>query len=180
MVSYVWVNDPPISEVTPEAFRGYITRLGNAVADENVQEVLRAMDGCLADQDSVGSRCYAYVMDGMPVSLMIMSGGMSKKIDELVGHPQAEGSGSIMVEYAVNIANGRLTLDSLNANSTGFWKAMGAVESGDLPAQKAQGGCKMKLVASESPKWISVGNKWRLKKYADQGLNKFSTTQEPG
>lgn len=177
MANYVWVNDPPISEVTPEAFRGHMDRLGSAVGDANVQEVLRAMEGCLADQDSAGSRCYAYLIDGMPVSLMIMSGGMSKKIDELVGHPQAEGSGSIMVEFAVNTANGRLTLDSLNANSTGFWKAMGAEEIGELTAQKAQGGCKMRLVASESPKWVSVGNKWRLKKYADQGLTKFSTTQ---
>jgi hypothetical protein len=195
MSGYTWITDPPVAEVARVdfpavigTFRANVGNYGNHLGtDEGAQqlgfigEVLDAMLGCLADADAAASKCFVYRLVGQPVALMILSGGMSPKLDELTAHPGAEGAGTIMVEFAVNWSKaqgkeGRLILDSLNAKSTGFWTAMGFVKYAELPAQAAAGGCKMRLNPVGNAKWSNVGGKWRLKKYADQGLTHYSTT----
>lgn len=88
------------------------------------------------------------------VALLIVSGGFSKKIDELVAK---KGFGGRMVEFAMNVCNGRATLDSFDAASTTFWSRVGFLKFAELPAQQAQGGCKMRLVCPNSEKWYNDG-----------------------
>lgn len=195
MAVYTWITDPPVIEVDHgefirliAVFRRNLGVYGDNTNTEDgrkqlgfINEVLDAMLGCLDDPDSAQSKCFAYMIDGAPVALMILSGGMSPKLDELTAHPGAEGAGTIMVEHAVNWSQaqgkaGRLVLDSLNRKSTGFWTAMGFEKYAELPAQAADGGCKMRLNPAASDKWSSVGGKWRLNKYYDQGLTHYSTS----
>lgn len=179
MANYRWVNDPPIRQVESAAFGGFIAHMRQSLATwggniENQNKVLDLMGHCLEDEEC---RFYAYIIDGAPAALMVMSGGMAKKLDELVGHPGAEGAGSIMVEHAVNLAGGNLSLDSLNTASTNFWRdSMGFERTGDLNVPGEVGSCKMRLQALRSDKWVRVANRWRLKKYHDQGLSLYSET----
>lgn len=171
---YTWVTDPPVRRLAANvfiqqigAFRG---SLGHVAPGENTVRVVAAigkiLDAMRDIADDPDVRLFAYMVDGFPVGLLIMSGGMAPKIDEMVGHPGAEGAGSILTEFAINSTRaGTLSLDSLNKESTGFWTAMGFEKTGELHVHGEVGSCKMQLKAASSDKWQSVGGQWRLKKY---------------
>ena len=93
------------------------------------------------------------------VSLLVISGGMSKKIDELVAK---KGYGGRTVEFAMNVCNGRASLESFDAASTSLWGKVGFVKFAELPAQQAQGGCMMRLICSSSEKWSDESGPWKL------------------
>lgn len=171
---YTWVTDPPVQLLQPEnfvyqvgVFRETLRRFAPGLtADRTVAAIEKILDamGDIAHEEEC--RLHAYMVDGCPVGLLIMSGGMMKKIEEMVGHPAAEGAGSILTEFAVNTSGtGDVSLDSLNTESTAFWTAMGFVRTGELHVHGEVGSCKMRLKASTSDKWLSIGGKWRLQKY---------------
>jgi hypothetical protein len=124
--------------------------------------VLTSMSHCLSDPDSEkGDVYFVGRTDEGVAALMIVSGGMSKKIDELVAK---RGNGTPMVEFGMNHCKGRASLDSFDTASTRFWSKMGFVRSGDLPAQASQGGCKMRLICSQSVSWVN-NEGWKYQKY---------------
>jgi hypothetical protein len=111
----------------------------------------------------------AYMLRGKPIGLMVTSEKQRRGviyINFLTTHPGSENGGSILVEHAVNLSeragyDGRVELETLNWASTAAYTALGFVEIADRDG-------KMKLVPSESDRWVKVGQEWRLTKHQDR------------
>ena len=112
--------------------------------------------------------CYEYRMNGQTVALMVLhiKPGDCIEIKDLVTHPGTANAGGIMVEYALNrvahydaqgadLEEDFLELESLNADSTAAYEALGFVDAGK----------KMYLQAEKSDLWKKVGGNWKLAKF---------------
>jgi len=149
MPSYVWQTEPPIVFVPKEELKARVDRLclsieGYCGEDESWRERAGAsffIAGLAEEQgDDQAYPTFEYRMDGHPVALMVLhlrSDGVVE-IKYLVTHPGSENAGGIMIEYALNKADGYNTqakaevfepglviLESYNENSTNAYLAMG-------------------------------------------------------
>ena len=142
------------------AFTAYLDSLSSTfrVLDSISAATLESEEG---DVYVVGS------CDDGVAALMMISGGMFKRIDELVARP---GNGALMVEFAMDYCRGVATLDSYDAASTGFWGKVGFVKYEELPRQADQGGCRMRLRCATSSLWISNDDKWKIVREAAVAL----------
>lgn len=169
-----------ISAVTRQEFAVQIPLLRAAFTGrlDPTASAFRVLNSIEAVVNEAGEtdRYIVGMQDDGVAALMIISGGMMKKIDELVAKP---GNGSQMVEYAMTFCNGRASLDSFDTDSTAFWGKVGFIRSGDLPAQAAQGGCKMRLDCATSGKWEHTAQGWRIVRAAVPSLPIGFQAREP-
>jgi hypothetical protein len=169
-----------ISIVIKDVFVAHTATLRSVLAAtlDPGSSALRVIDSIKAatEESEGGDQYIVGVKEDGVAALMIVSGGMSKKIDELVAKP---GNGIPMVEFAMNVCKGRALLDSFDTASTVFWAKVGFIKYEELPTQADQGGCRMRLICSVSEKWASTPEGWRLVRAAVAALPLGARAPQP-
>jgi hypothetical protein len=137
---YGWITAPPIREVDRLQARDIAGKLQQEVASwgtgsETWDTARRyhvnktAADKILKriEQKLGGRLNYVYEYGGQAVGLLIAHPEPAHlHIDNLVAHPGTEGCGATLLEFAFNLSQktkkaGKLSLESLNQNSTDFY-----------------------------------------------------------
>jgi hypothetical protein len=184
MAAITWINEPPIVEIDDdmefEALSGQFMRetmtwREPTTTDEQIKRWNARINRGIGIAGSAGEYimrggddkgAFAYMLFGTPVGLMVTSKSKASRLIEvkfLTTHPGSESGGGILIEHAVNLSEnagyqGCLELEAKEASAMAY-KALGFV---------ATGGGNMKLVPSQSDKWVKVSQVWRLKKYAER------------
>lgn len=123
--------------------------------------------------DSEKDKCFAYLVDSMPVGVLLLNGGAPPCISAFVTHPGSEGAGGALLEYAVNFLSDQ-AIKEKKAEFKISLRPMGdAVEAykrmGFIPNAENK---KMMILDSSTTefkdKWCEHDGEWRLAKHADK------------
>ncbi|WP_099116761.1 GNAT family N-acetyltransferase [Xenorhabdus ishibashii] len=113
-------------------------------------------------------RYFICQVKGIPIGVMtFVTGGSSfynegtDKIGFMLTHPGNHGCGSLLVEKAVELSKDEEILVSAKPNAVPFYQNLGFEQYGFPDVDTIS----MRLIPSESEKWIFVGNYYRLRKY---------------
>jgi GNAT superfamily N-acetyltransferase len=164
---YTWINEPPIVEVTEniEVIVDYVGRAWRLWGDDVDLNDLNRVDPHLAR--NVPVRSFVYMLAGRPVGLLqfqevedIRSSHCALRLSCLATHPGSKGGGSILIEYAVNLAEERGFQGRLHLAPEEAWQAN--LEAKGFSDEEF---ILHVLTPSESDKWVRVGDEWRLKKH---------------
>jgi len=183
-----WVNKPPVYVVTDQEFatyaEAYMEDLKSWKAKGKKDDEQRAWNDDIqrrineADVYGQPGVKVVYKLASGPAALMRLSvKDDSVKIEDLSAHKGAEGSGVVMVEWAVNYSQreGKGGLLSLYdaSNSPGYYAGVYGFETVD--------GGTMKLDPAKKPElWVRLNDTWKLKKYVTaEGKDKFQFLEDP-
>lgn len=175
---YGWINAAPIREVEKAEIMGIAATLRVKIAawgagsqgwaqTRPYHANVTGADGVLFNVENMiegADLNYVYEYGGLVVGMLLMQ--RDGYVEDLIAHPGTEGCGATLLEYAVNVSQqhgeaGRLRLDSLNGNSSGFYRRMGFVHSG--PPDPQTGGGKMTLdPATRTDLWQHSNAGWQL------------------
>jgi Acetyltransferase (GNAT) domain len=179
---YGWVNTAPIREVDSGEISGIATKLRqevgawgqgsenwdpgrrhhlNKTGANDLLQVLEIMGG--------EEHNYVYEYGGQVLGLLMVNIATdSVYIADLLAHPGTEGGGATLLEFAANLSqqhgfHGKLTLYSLNQNSSDFYLKMGFDRT--KPASPAGGGDMALNPAARVDVWQFGGGQWMVKAY---------------